>query len=195
GELGAIEEALAEGRIGWEAAAAIARVAGPTTVGAWIARAEARTVKQLREEIDAIEMAARADGRPLRELGPPDAETLAELVAVERGVIAAIAGETIEEGQMSGTEPAAVATTTLRLSVGEETAAFWRALERLHADQRPDPTDPDESFVAFLVRSVMRSWLGALPATVEYADVYVRDRWRCASPVCRSRHVTTHTSH
>ena len=38
----------------------------------------------------------------------------------------------------------------------------------------------------------MKSWVGAMPAAVEYADVYVRDRWRCASPVCRSRSVTPH---
>ena len=194
GGLGAIGDAVAGGHIGWEAAAAIARVAGPATVGNWIARAQARTVKHLREEIDAVEMAARADGVAVRELGPPDAETLAEARALERSTIAMIIGEapdeTTDEGQMSGIEPAAgVPTTTLRFSVGEETGRFWRALERLHAQQRNDPA---ESFVAFLVRSVMRAWLGARPAAVAYADVYVRDRWRCASPVCRSRSVTPH---
>jgi hypothetical protein len=186
GGLGAIADALADGRIGWEAASAIARVAGPRNVSDWIARAEVRTVKILREEIDAVDITARAEGVPVSALGPPDPETVEQFHALERSVIAAITGGASDDvPQMSGTEPAGVGTTTLRFSVSEETAAFWRALERLHAS-------PHESFVAFLVRATMKSWVGAMPAAVEYADVYLRDRWRCASPVCRSHSVTPH---
>jgi len=79
------------------------------------------------------------------------------------------------------------AMTTLRLSMSASTGRFWRALEALHAG-----SDDEGSFVAFLVRSVMRSWVGMEAAPVAYGDVYVRDRWRCASPVCRSRNVTPH---
>jgi len=49
-----------------------------------------------------------------------------------------------------------------------------------------------ESFVGFLVRAVIKSWSGASDGDVAYGDVYLRDRWRCASPVCRSRNVPPH---
>jgi len=61
-------------------------------------------------------------------------------------------------------------------------------LERVHAYV----AEGDESFVAFLVRAVTKSWAGAMGGAVAYAQVYQRDRWRCASPICRSRNVTPH---
>ena len=70
--------------------------------------------------------------------------------------------------------------------MSESTGQFWRGLERLHAQMS------GEDFVPFLVRSVMKSWRGVGDASVAYSDVYLRDRWRCASPVCRSRNVTPH---
>ena len=195
-ELPEVESAVVEGRIGYEAAALIARVAGGGTVEAWIGRAERRTVKLLREEIEAVEMLARAEGLDEHRLGPPEAALLESIRAIERGVIAAVTwaaegadlearcSATREEGQMSGGE---VGTTTLRLTVSEDTGRFWRTLEALHGG-----LGEDGSFVAFLVRAVMRSWSGAVPTKVAYGDVYLRDRWRCASPVCRSRSVTPH---
>ena len=44
----------------------------------------------------------------------------------------------------------------------------------------------------FLMQAVMKSWAGDRAGGVAYGDVYLRDRWRCASPVCRSRNVTPH---
>lgn len=38
----------------------------------------------------------------------------------------------------------------------------------------------------------MKAWRGARPVKDEYRDVYLRERWRCASPVCESRNVTPH---
>jgi hypothetical protein len=50
-ELGA---ALASGRVGYEAAYLISRIVTPATVTEWIHRAECRTVKHLREEVEAV---------------------------------------------------------------------------------------------------------------------------------------------
>ena len=59
-----IASALSTGRIGYEAAYLLSRVATPATVNEWVSRAEQRTVKHLREEVEAAELLIRAgDGR------------------------------------------------------------------------------------------------------------------------------------
>ncbi len=93
-----VEDALTTGSVGYEAATLVARVAGPITVGAWLERAAARTVKHLREEVDAVELVARVEGREVRREGPPDAELLANVYAVER------AANGVVMGQVSGGE-------------------------------------------------------------------------------------------
>ncbi len=189
----AIGEALERGRIGYEAAALVARVATVATAHDWIERAEDRTVKHLREEVDAVEMMARANGHEVARYGPPSVAALAEVQAIELQVIATVTGQDVV-GQMSGDETQASGQmsgeVTLRFSVGESVGQFWRALERLHG-QMSDQMSA-ESFVAFLVRATIASWRGSQPAEVAYGDVYLRDRWRCASPVCTSRNVTPH---
>jgi len=204
--LAQVEAALVGGRIGYEAATLIARVCGTANEAAWVARAEGRTVKLLREELDAVEMLARVDGVAVDLLGPPDEDTMADMHAVERGVIAAVAGQVsggeVEGGQVSGGEVEGAAVegaavdvgaTTLRLSLTAATARFWKGLERVHAGvAQMSGGGLGESFVGFLVRAVMKSWSGASDGDVAYGDVYLRDRWRCASPVCRSRNVTPH---
>jgi hypothetical protein len=206
-----VRDALIAAEIGFEAATLIARVAGPKTEAAWVARARERTVKILREEVDAVEMFARVEATSVWDQAPPDDATMADAHAIERGVIAAVCG--LEGGgQMSGGEGngpggrpeaatgvpdegeadgAMLGTTTLRLSLTEATGAFWNALERLHAASASGDADP-ESFIAFLVRAVMKTWSGVHDTREAYEDVYLRDRWRCASPVCRSRRVTPH---
>jgi len=216
--------AIADGRIGYEAATLIGRVAGPGTVRAWIGRAEVRTVKLLREEVQAIELVARADGLAVERLGPPNAETLDAVRAIERAVIGSVTGigdggpmsggsvdaspmsggrvdaspmsASSSGGQvdaspmsapMSGGGDSGLPKTTLRLTMSEDTARFWRALEALHGEY-----GDGRSFVGFLVSAAMRSWTAAMPGHVAYGDVYVRDRWRCASPVCSSRNTTPH---
>lgn len=208
-----VEAALVGGRIGYEAAALVARVSGRATESAWVARAEARTVKLLREEIDAVELLARlraADGMRVREVGPPDEATMADVHGVERGVMALVAGQLDEAGQMSVRGDGAAAgdegvggqlsvrgdggEATLRLSLTGATAAFWKGLERVYWSVAASVVEDGhgESFVGFLVRAVMKIWARNDGAGVAYADVYLRDRWRCASPVCRSRNVTPH---
>lgn len=196
-----LREAITAGAIGYASAALVARVAGPATADAWIARAKVRTVKLLREEVEAVELVARAEGEAVTQMAPPDDEVLEGVRAIERSVIEVVTGG---GGQMSGTMgddgadgPSGqmsgggveVGMTTIQMSVGEDVARFWRALERLHGGLEEAA---DESFVAFLVRAVMRPWAGVSSGGIEYEDVYVRDRWRCQSPVCTSRNVTPH---
>ena len=201
-----VRTALGAGRICYESAALIARVSGPTNVHAWIERATQRTVKQLCEDVDATELLARLEGCDISKLDPPDGDTREAVDDIERTVIGALTGltETASQqhdqmsgqldgqspdkilGQMSGTAPVA-GPTTLRLSLSESTGQFWRALERLHGQM-----SGGTPFVPFLVRAVLDTWRDTVAGNVAYADVYLRDRWRCASPVCQSRNVTPH---
>jgi hypothetical protein len=136
-----------------------------------------------------VELLARAEGLVVRKLAPPDRQAMAAVEDLEREVIAVVTGCTQMSGGEEGgvEEPGGVTTRTLRISVSEEVGRFWRALESVHARLWLPG-----SFVAFLVRAVMKAWAGATEAKVAYADVYLRDRWRCASPVCTSRNVTPH---
>jgi len=212
-QLPGVEDALVSRKIGACAAGLVARVAGPTTAQAWVERATARSVKLLREEVEAVELLARAEGRDVRRFEPPDEALVEEVHDVERAVIAAltdsvqmsVSRDAAERGdgaelQMSVSgddddraDEASVRdlpTRTLRLRVSEDTARFWRALERVHAG-----IWTGTSFVAFLARAVAKSWAGAIDRNAaggEYADVYVRDRWRCRSPVCEDRNLTPH---
>jgi len=206
GSVPEVRTALAAGRICYESAALIARVGGPTNVHAWIERATQPTVKQLREDVDATELLARLEGHHPSMLQPPDAAARDAVDDIERAVIAAIIGlqrkvppdiasltrvpgsQTSEPmlETKSGDAPEAGAT-TLRLSLSESTGQFWRALQRLHGQM-----SGGAPFVPFLVRAVLATWRDTTVGDVAYADVYLRDRWRCASPVCRSRNVTPH---
>ena len=192
GDLPEIGKAVTGGLIGFEAAAAIARVASPVTVELWIERAEGRTVKVLREEVAAAEMFARVEGIAPRSVLPPDREMMTDVHDLERSVIASLTdGSRMSGGRESGEVDEAMPelpTTGLRLSLSEDTGRFWRALEAVHARL----VKGSESFVAFVVRAVARSWSGVLGNDVAYREIYLRDRWRCASPVCRSRNVTPH---
>ena len=50
----------------------------------------------------------------------------------------------------------------------------------------------DMSWLQFLCISLWRGWRHLLGAEVAYGHVYVRDRYRCTSPVCNRRDVTPH---
>jgi len=216
-QLPEVEDALVSGHIGACAAGLVARVAGPTTAKAWVERAKVRTVKHLREEVEAVELLARAEGRDVWRFEPPDEAMVEEVHDVERAVIAAltdsvqmsVSGEGDEEGDRSELQMSVsgndddrdderadeasvrdLPTRTLRLRVSEDTARFWRALERVYAG-----IWTGTSFVAFLARAVAKSWAGAIDRNAaggEYADAYLRDRWRCRSPVCEDRNLTPH---
>lgn len=93
-------------------------------------------------------------------------------------------GEESDQAAVTGPDLGRV---PLRMSLPEDLAAFWCDLELVHADAG----SPSGSFVAFLVAAALSSWRG-MGRVGAYHHVYLRDRYRCQSPVCRSRHVTPH---
>jgi hypothetical protein len=77
--------ALSAGRIGYEAAHLLSRVVTSSTAKDWIDRAERRTVKHLREEVEAAELLIRM-GQP-REQGPLDEASLDAFFELERSIL------------------------------------------------------------------------------------------------------------
>ncbi|HVR18334.1 MAG TPA: HNH endonuclease, partial [Polyangiaceae bacterium] len=77
--------ALSNGRIGYEAAYLLSRVVTPATAEEWIRRAEQRTVKHLREEVEAADLLIRmGDGRDQL---PLDEQSLDVLFELERVIV------------------------------------------------------------------------------------------------------------
>jgi hypothetical protein len=48
------------------------------------------------------------------------------------------------------------------------------------------------SWLRFLCLSVWQAWRHLVGTDVAYGQVYIRDRFRCTSPVCNRRDVTPH---
>jgi hypothetical protein len=85
GRVPELATALSSGRVGYEAAYLLSRVVTPKTAGEWIRRAEQRTVKHLREEVEAAELLIRMGlGRDQR---PLDGESLDKLFELERSIV------------------------------------------------------------------------------------------------------------
>ncbi len=81
--LGHVGDALHQGRIGYEAASLIARVATPDTEEAWVERATRRTHKHFEEEVRAAEQIARMmrlEDPP----GPPSEQEIGIVQSLER---------------------------------------------------------------------------------------------------------------
>jgi hypothetical protein len=200
-----LQRALAAGELGYEAARLVSRVATPETSDRWVARARERTLKHLREEVDAAEMLCRlgADAKML----PPDEETMAELFAIESRVISGAAFGSAERpedfGRMSAdlfrdferarltARARSLGQVTLRFQVSAGTARYYRWLERLFERHRPEAA-AGRSFLHFLCSSLIDSWNHARASRHPYASVYARDRHRCTSPVCSRRDLTPH---
>jgi hypothetical protein len=83
---------------------------------------------------------------------------------------------------------ARVGRVTLRLRMSRADATWWRALEALARRWMPRGM----SWLKFLCLSMWRAWQHLLGADVAYGHIYVRDRFRCLSPVCNRRDVTPH---
>jgi hypothetical protein len=195
-----IEDALVDGRIGYEAASLIARIShpqNPDDAYHWVERAEHLTLKQLREEIDTARLFSRVnDDAP----HPPTRTEMREAADFERTVYSTLIGRTAPEptpepppraedhgGRKSGGE-ASTENLPLRLSLPTDLAVFWRELETEHR------THVGGDFIPFLIRSVLSTWQDAFShlSKIEYSDVYERDRWRCQNPCCTNRNVTPH---
>ena len=79
-----VARAVTDGRIGVEAAGLVVRVADEESQAAWIARAERRTYKHLRQEVQMMEVLERLEGtEPL----PPTDAQVAAFEAAERDVL------------------------------------------------------------------------------------------------------------
>jgi hypothetical protein len=76
----------------------------------------------------------------------------------------------------------------LRWRLSRANRAWWHALEAQARRWLPRGT----SWLAFLCHSIWNAWRHLLGMNVAYAQVYVRDRYRCSSPVCNRRDVTPH---
>jgi hypothetical protein len=96
--------------------------------------------------------------------------------------------------QMSAATPSAprvgssAGRVTLRLRMSREAYCWWRALEAQARRWLPRGT----SWLRFLCQSVWHAWGHLLGTHVAYGHIYIRDRFRCTSPVCNRRDVTPH---
>jgi len=197
-----VADALQQGRIGFEAAQLIARIATADTERAWVDRATRRTFKHLREEVQAVEMAARFAGQTDR--SPPSEEHIQQMQALERAILS---GELLRRVtrhrlpertdhdertgtdetptvQISGTPGAKV---TLRMRVPGDLLLHYRQLERAHREKFPNT-----SFIQFLCATFWQTWVPHLGVSDKWEAIYRRDRYRCTSPVCHQRNVTLH---
>jgi hypothetical protein len=198
-----LANALASGRVGYESACLLSRVATAETVEDWLSRAEQRTVKHLREEVEAAELLIRfGQGRDQR---PIDEQSLHELFEFERGIVSGDWVEGHDGSQMSGTVSARgrlrkFGRVTLRWVVKEKTRRFFRALERVFDRVSTRVCRKPASFLRFLCENFCRIWLPVLRREhltesgepPEYFGVYRRDVFRCSSPVCTRKDVTPH---
>jgi len=182
GQLGFLADALDRGELGYEAARLVAKVATRATVEAWVERARERTLRHLRDEVDAAELLARWSERAAV-LPPSDAE-VRQVEDLERVVV---------KGQMSpppATRGAPLAHVTLRLRVHASTARDFRHWEAIYLRYR-GPALRNTTFLRFACELFLDTWRPRA-AEVEYAHIYERDCHRCQSPCCSRRDVTPH---
>jgi hypothetical protein len=79
----------------------------------------------------------------------------------------------------------------LRLRMSRGTYAWWRGLEA----QARRWLARGMSWLRFLCLSMWGAWRHLLGSDVAYARIYIRDRYRCMSPVCNRSDVTPHHLH
>jgi hypothetical protein len=189
-------DAIARRVLGYDAARLVAGVSTPDTVDAWIARAHERTVRHLREEVDAAEMVARLANDPAPR--PPSEANMVAVAAFESSVVSGAvfaAGSSLSAALAQTSAPASrdrdtrsFGRVTLKLRVRQSTLASYRWFEDLlvrSVNSRP-------TCLRFLCESLIDSWKHALGRDVACSSVYARDRYRCTNPVCSRRDVTPH---
>ena len=195
-----LADAVAAGRLRYEAASLVARVATPETAKDWLARAETRTLKHLREEVDVSETLARMENdRAL--LAPPADDVVHDFAALEAY---ALSGATRPDllppsSQMSAAAAAADADDgsdrlrpgaghrTIHTEMREDLYLAWKDLEDRHRRSGIPGT-----FLSFLCSAFWQTWKDSFDSDVAYAGIYARDRFRCSSPVCPRRDITPH---
>jgi hypothetical protein len=85
-------------------------------------------------------------------------------------------------------QPSRADRVTFRWRVSRATYAWWRGLEAQARRWLP----PGVSWLRFLCLSMWQAWRHLIGADVAYGQVYIRDRYRCTSPVCSRRDITPH---
>jgi hypothetical protein len=188
-DLPEIGAALDAGQLGYEAALLIGRIATPDNVDAWILRAQRRTVVQLRQEVDDVELRVKLD--PRASLDPPDEDELAEVAEFRRSVQS---GEFFDRAFGAKPEGLQMSVTAgsgreVRFRLREEMAEHFHELHHRFRTLAPR----NASFIGFLVMSLWHSWLPALQQMKDkWQHIYLRDGFQCQSPVCTRRDVTPH---
>jgi hypothetical protein len=188
-----LKEAVCARGLGFEGARLVAAVASRETVKAWVERAGERTVKHLREEVDAAEMLGRLGVD--EKMGPPDEKTMDAIAAMERSVVSGSALQS-DESQMFATDSATPVErmlysrgrVTFKFRVGVGTQRHYSWLERLYLRHGPRAG----SFLRYLCTCFIAIWRERCERGQAYAEVYARDLFRCTSPVCSRRDVTPH---
>jgi hypothetical protein len=184
-EHGFLADAVERGELGYEAARLVAQVSTRATVEAWVMRATERTLRHLREEIDAAELLARWS-ESAAALPPSEAE-LRQVEDLERVVVTSQISAPPASSPPAGTPPATV---TLHLRVSASTALDFRHWEAIYLRHRGAALRRT-TFLRFACELFMDTWRPRR-ADVQYAHIYERDRHRCQSPCCSRRDVTPH---
>ena len=213
-----VAQALGSAQLGVEAALQLVRIATPQTERVWLERAARRTLKHLREEVAAALSAVRISGEA--DCPPPAEVELDAYAELERAVASGGAArggfgarswlpeesqgawrtlltslaEWLEGGfQMSaarhpGRAPASAGRVEIRLRISRGMYTWWRELEA----QARRWLRAGVSWLKYLCLSFWRAWRHVLGVDVAYGGVYLRDCFRCRSPVCGRRDVTPH---
>ena len=182
-EMPELGQAIETGELGFEAAMLVGRIANPDTVVAWIDRAKERTLKHLREEVEAVKLRSAVGLESSVE--PPTDEELEKVQDFERQVLK---GEAFEAtiGPKRDQQISVIDGAGCELSF--RVSAF--VIAELHRQRavfdRVRPPDTPMTFVEFLCASLCMAWLPTVMRgnDVAYASVYQRDRWQCSNPMC-----------
>jgi hypothetical protein len=180
-----LADALDRGELGYEAARLVAGVATRVTVQAWVERARERTLRHLREEIDAAELLARWSESPT--VVPPSEAGVRRVEELERAVVTGQISAPLASPPATTATPANV---TLRLRVRASTARDFRHWEAIYLRHRGGALR-NTTFLRFACELFLDTWRPR-GSEVEYAHIYERDRHRCQSPCCGRRDVTPH---
>jgi hypothetical protein len=99
-ELPRLHHAVNARELGYEAARLVASVASRETVESWVQRARERTVKHLREEVDAAQMLGRV-GMGMT-MAPPAVTTMDAIAELERRIVTGAAIQSGESQMFAG---------------------------------------------------------------------------------------------
>jgi hypothetical protein len=191
-ELPRLHDAVNAQELGYEAARLVASVASSETVESWVDRARERTVKHLREEVDAAQMLGRVGVDTT--MAPPAMTTMDAIADLERRIVTGEALQSGESQMFSGANEGRSddlgcrGRTGLKFRVGEETRRYYRWLERMYLRHGPRAG----SFFRYICLSFIGVWRERSQERPAYADIYERDLFQCSSPVCSRRDLTPH---